>query len=72
MLTSFLKSLAELRDSYKFSYNSQLEHAVGAAVRSMGPEAVLNVITLKVIALLFKIHVRLINLVIYFSIAMVI
>lgn len=44
---SCLKSLAELRDSYKFSYNNELEHAVGAAIRSMGPEAVFNVISLK-------------------------
>lgn len=42
-----MKSLAELRDSYKFSYNNELEHAVGAAIRYMGPETVLNVITLK-------------------------
>lgn len=48
MLLGSLKTLAELRDSYKFSYNSELEHAVGAAVRSMGPETVLNVISLKV------------------------
>ncbi|KAJ8910882.1 hypothetical protein NQ315_000513 [Exocentrus adspersus] len=47
MLVGPLKSLAELRDSYKFSYNNELEHAVGAAIRSMGPEAVLNVISLK-------------------------
>ncbi|KAK9890844.1 hypothetical protein WA026_012190 [Henosepilachna vigintioctopunctata] len=42
-----LKTLSELRDSYKFSYNNELEYAVGAAVRSLGPESVLNVITLK-------------------------
>ncbi|CAH0554769.1 unnamed protein product [Brassicogethes aeneus] len=42
-----LKSLAELRDSYKFSYNNELEHAVGAAIRALGPEIVLGVITLK-------------------------
>lgn len=48
MLLGLLKSLAELRDSYKFSYNNELEHAVGAAIRSMGPEVVLEVISLKV------------------------
>ncbi|KAG5889831.1 hypothetical protein JTB14_023156 [Gonioctena quinquepunctata] len=47
MLLGLLKSLAELRDSYKFSYNNELEHAVGAAIRSMGPEIVLEVISLK-------------------------
>ncbi|CAH1156050.1 unnamed protein product [Phaedon cochleariae] len=47
MLMGLLKSLAELRDSYKFSYNNELEHAVGSAIRSMGPEVVLGVITLK-------------------------
>ncbi|CAH1969238.1 unnamed protein product [Acanthoscelides obtectus] len=47
LLLDMLKSLAELRDSYKFSYNSELEYAVGAAIRYMGPEAVLGVISLK-------------------------
>lgn len=48
LLVGLLKPLAELRDSYKFSYNTELEYAVGAAVRSMGPEVVLEVISLKV------------------------
>lgn len=48
MFYSCLKSLSQLRDSYKFSYNNELEHAVGAAVRFMGAEVVLNVIHLKV------------------------
>ncbi|XP_057657541.1 RRP12-like protein [Diorhabda carinulata] len=47
MLLGLLTNLAELRDSYKFSYNNELEHAVGAAIRSMGPEIVLDVISLK-------------------------
>nr|CAH7732826.1 unnamed protein product [Callosobruchus chinensis] len=47
LLLDMLKSLAELRDSYKFSYNSELEYAVGAAIRYMGPETVLGVISLK-------------------------
>lgn len=48
MFTDCLKSLVELRDSYKFSYNNELEHAVGSAVRYMGPEVVLSIISLKV------------------------
>ncbi|CAG9770255.1 unnamed protein product [Ceutorhynchus assimilis] len=47
MFGETLKSLAELRDSYKFSYNNELEYAVGAAIRSMGPEKVLEIIPLK-------------------------
>lgn len=47
LLLGTLKNLAELRDSYKFSYNNELEHAVGAAIRSMGPEVVLGVIPLR-------------------------
>lgn len=53
LLLDTLKCLAELRDSYKFSYNNELEHAVGAAVRTMGPEIVLNVIPLKVNIIFF-------------------
>lgn len=49
LLLGLLKPLAELRDSYKFSYNTELEYAVGAAIRAMGPETVLGVISLKVI-----------------------
>lgn len=48
LLVGLLKPLAELRDSYKFSYNNELEYAIGAAIRSMGPEVVLGVISLKV------------------------
>ncbi|KRT79475.1 hypothetical protein AMK59_7163, partial [Oryctes borbonicus] len=47
LLTNSLKSLSEIRDSYKFSYNNELEHAVGAAIRSMGPEKVLSIISLQ-------------------------
>ncbi|KAL1502843.1 hypothetical protein ABEB36_007927 [Hypothenemus hampei] len=47
MFEDTLRSLSELRDSYKFSYNNELEYAVGSAVRSMGPEKVLNIISLK-------------------------
>lgn len=48
MLITYLKTLSSLRDSYKFSYNSELEYAVGAAVRTMGPETILQVIPLTV------------------------
>lgn len=48
LLINSLKSLCEIRDSYKFSYNNELEHAVGSAIRSMGPEKVLGVISLQV------------------------
>ncbi|XP_017778728.1 PREDICTED: RRP12-like protein [Nicrophorus vespilloides] len=47
LLLGCLKTLSELRDSYKFSYNNELEHAVGAAIRFVGPETVLSVISLK-------------------------
>lgn len=41
-------ALAELRDSYKFSYNAEIEFAVGAAVKSLGPQVVLSAIPLQV------------------------
>jgi hypothetical protein len=40
--------MAELRDSYKFSNVNELEFAVGRAIRTMGPEIVLNAIPLQV------------------------
>jgi ribosomal RNA-processing protein 12 len=43
-----LKLMAELRDSYKFSNINELEFALGRAIRSMGPETVLNAIPLQV------------------------
>lgn len=49
LLMNCIKSLSEIRDSYKFSYNNELEHAIGAALRSMGPEKVLSVIKLQVL-----------------------
>ncbi|XP_034940350.1 RRP12-like protein [Chelonus insularis] len=48
-LSPVLMELAELRDSYKFTYNSEVEYAVGAAVKSMGPEVVLGKIPLQTI-----------------------
>lgn len=54
LLLNCLKQLAELRDSYKFSYNNELENAVGAAIKSMGPDVVLNIISLKVCGYLYQ------------------
>ncbi|KAJ8867393.1 hypothetical protein PR048_031194 [Dryococelus australis] len=48
LLMPCLRSLAELRDSYKFSHASDVEHAVGRAIRSMGPEIVLQAIPLEI------------------------
>lgn len=42
-----LVELADLRDSHKFMYNSDVESAVGAAVRSLGPQLVLSRIPLQ-------------------------
>jgi ribosomal RNA-processing protein 12 len=47
-MMSCLKLMAELRDSYKFSNVNELEFAVGRAIRTMGPETVLNAIPLQV------------------------
>lgn len=46
MFFSTLRALSELRDSYKFTFNNELEHAVGSAIRALGPEIVLDVIPL--------------------------
>ncbi|KAH0557965.1 RRP12-like protein [Cotesia glomerata] len=45
-LAPILSDLCELRDTHKFTYNSEVEFAVGAAVKAMGPEKVLEVIPL--------------------------
>lgn len=47
MLVPCLKSLAELRDTFQFSYTNELDNAVGNAVRSMGPEIILQAIPLE-------------------------
>ncbi|XP_058797316.1 RRP12-like protein [Phymastichus coffea] len=47
-LTYLLKALAELRDFFQFSYNADIEFAVGAAVKSLGPQVVLSAIPLQV------------------------
>lgn len=43
-MTKCLQNLAELRDSYNFPHVYELDFALGAAVRSMGPEIVLKYI----------------------------
>lgn len=47
-LTDIVRSLGELRDSYNFAYSSDVEYAVGAAVRAMGPQIVLSILPLQV------------------------
>ncbi|XP_033203361.2 RRP12-like protein isoform X1 [Bombus vancouverensis nearcticus] len=47
-LVEILRSLAELRDSYNFSLINDAEYAIGAAIRVLGLETVLNLIPLKV------------------------
>ncbi|XP_031825723.1 RRP12-like protein [Nomia melanderi] len=46
-LIDILKILADLRDSYNFTSKNDAEYAIGAAVRTLGPEIVLNLIPLK-------------------------
>ncbi|XP_045190399.2 RRP12-like protein [Mercenaria mercenaria] len=49
--TAFCKSLstiADLRDSVRFPYKGELDHAVGCAVKSMGPKSVLSAIPLQI------------------------
>ncbi|XP_069705584.1 RRP12-like protein [Periplaneta americana] len=48
LMMSCLKMLAELRDSYRFSYVNELEFAVGRAIRSLGPETVLTAMPLQI------------------------
>ncbi|KAG1655520.1 RRP12-like protein [Nymphon striatum] len=42
-----LLSLADLRDSYKFVYTRELDHAVGMAIRGMGPQIFLQYVPLQ-------------------------
>nr|XP_003701407.1 PREDICTED: RRP12-like protein [Megachile rotundata] len=41
-----LKSLADLRDSFDFTSKADAEYAIGAAIKTMGPETVLTIIPL--------------------------
>ncbi|KAM0736189.1 RRP12-like protein [Formica fusca] len=47
-LIDIVRSLGELRDSYNFAYNSDVEYAVGAAIRAMGPQVVLSILPLQI------------------------
>ncbi|KAK2577073.1 hypothetical protein KPH14_005885 [Odynerus spinipes] len=47
LLLDVLKSLAELRDSYNFAYNVDVEYAIGAAIKAMGPRIVLQTLPLQ-------------------------
>lgn len=46
-LIEILKNLAVLRDSYNFTSKNDAEYAIGAAIKVLGPETVLNIIPLK-------------------------
>ncbi|XP_076301341.1 RRP12-like protein isoform X1 [Lasioglossum baleicum] len=46
-LINVLKAVADLRDSYNFSSKTDAEYAIGAAIRSLGPQTVLTLIPLK-------------------------
>ncbi|XP_029179046.1 RRP12-like protein [Nylanderia fulva] len=46
-LKDIIKSLGELRDSYNFAYNSDVEYAIGAAIKAMGPQVVLDILPLR-------------------------
>jgi hypothetical protein len=43
-----LSTIAELRDSVRFPYKGELDHAVGCAVKTMGPRTVLSAIPLQI------------------------
>lgn len=40
--------MADLRESVKFPYKGELDHAVGCAVKTIGPRAVLSAIPLQI------------------------
>ncbi|XP_011170370.3 RRP12-like protein [Solenopsis invicta] len=46
-LGSVVETLGELRDFHDFAYSREAEYAIGAAIRTMGPRAVLNVLPLE-------------------------
>ncbi|XP_060581938.1 RRP12-like protein [Ruditapes philippinarum] len=46
--TKSLSTIAELRDSVRFPYKGELDHAVGLAVKTMGPRTVLSAIPLQI------------------------
>ncbi|BFY98332.1 hypothetical protein BsWGS_01372 [Bradybaena similaris] len=46
MLLKCLSSMGDLRDTPHFSYKAEMDHAIGSAVKSMGPRLVLKAIPL--------------------------
>ncbi|GFR68565.1 ribosomal RNA processing 12 homolog [Elysia marginata] len=48
MLTKCLVSMGDLRDTPHFSFKSEMDKAIGSAVKSMGPRQVLNAIPLDI------------------------
>lgn len=48
--------MAELRDSVRFAYKGELDHAVGCAVRSLGPREVLAAIPLQITGQRWGVH----------------
>lgn len=47
-LANVVKTLGNLRDFHDFAYNRDAEYAVGAAIRAMGPQVVLNILPLRI------------------------
>ncbi|XP_076363846.1 RRP12-like protein isoform X2 [Tachypleus tridentatus] len=43
-----LQSLADLRDTFRFPYTAELDCAMGAAIKTMGPETVLQIVSLQI------------------------
>lgn len=43
-----LTALGELQDSYQFTFVNEVDHAIGRAIQSMGPKAVLKAIPLQI------------------------
>lgn len=46
-LADIVLSLGQMRDSYNFAYNSNVEYAIGAAIKTMGPQVVLSILPLR-------------------------
>ncbi|EGI69855.1 PREDICTED: RRP12-like protein [Acromyrmex echinatior] len=47
-LDNVVKTLGNLRDSHDFAHNRDAEYAIGAAIRAMGPRAVLDILPLRI------------------------
>lgn len=46
-LANVVKTLGDLRDFHDFAYSRDVEYAIGAAIRAMGPQVVLNILPLQ-------------------------